>query len=73
MIDFIPPEAEPMVQLLSADRLKIQPTANGLRVYDLNGVRLIPDLKNHCAFSRLASIIDTILQKNNPQTSSRSK
>lgn len=73
LIDFVPPDCNHTFQDLPAGHLKVQRTEKGLLVYDLNGVRLIPDLKNHCAFSRLASMIDILLQKNNPQISSRSR
>jgi len=60
---FIDPDLEISQKTASDNILLIQRLPKGLRVCSPGGIRLLPELTNHCSFSRLAAMLVNLLQK----------
>lgn len=61
---FIDTNLEIATETASENHLLVQRMHNGLRVFNSNGVRFLPELTSHCAYSRLALMLVNLLQRN---------
>lgn len=62
-VSFIPDHVPETSIAASDQNIFIKRLSNGLKIFDGNGTRLLPDITGQCAFSRLATYLTTLLQK----------